>query len=92
MKFIKTTKLISIIRRQRETLEKLAVLQGWSGGINSTKSKIKHMATRDKNLSCVLEAQELQMPQKSSWVLGHVMVVTGCLQTDFWLWPWRRLL
>lgn len=31
MEFVKATKLISIIRRQREILVNLAVLQGWSG-------------------------------------------------------------
>lgn len=39
--------------------------------INSTKSKIKHMATQGKNLSCMFEAQKLQMPQQSRWVPGH---------------------
>lgn len=61
------------------------------GEIHRIKSKTKHVATQGKNLSCVLETQELQMSQRSKWVPGHTKVITGCLQTIYCLWPWRRL-
>lgn len=47
------------------------------GEINSTKSKIKHMATQGKNLFCVFEAQKLQMPEQSRCVPGHTTLTTG---------------
>lgn len=45
------------------------------GEINSTKNKIRHVATQGKNLSCMFEAQKLQMLQQSQWVPGHAMDV-----------------
>lgn len=57
------------------------------GEINRIKSKTKHVATQGKNLSCVLETAELQMSQRSRGVPGHTKVITGCLQTIYWLWP-----
>lgn len=58
--------------------------------INSTKSKIKHMVTQGKNMSCMFEAQKLQMPQQSRWVPGHTALATGCLQIAYLLWSWSR--
>lgn len=51
------------------------------GEINSTKRKIRLVVTQGKNLSCMFEAQKLQMPQQSQWVTGHGMMTIGCLQT-----------
>lgn len=90
MEFVKATKLISIIRRKGKYLRSWPSCRTGVGEINSTKTKISHVVTQGKNLSCLLEAQELQMPWKTRWVPGRAVLIPGCLKNACQLWSWKR--